>query len=77
MPSHSRSLHAKATEINVSLARKLAALLNLFRKNKYEAPLLANGSKLWRIRVDNLAKVYRNALTATVQSNRVYTCIYM
>ena len=32
MPSHSRSLHAKATEINVSLARKLAALLNLFRK---------------------------------------------
>ena len=38
--------------------------------------LLAKSSKLSRIMVDNLlAKGYRNALIATVQNKRVYTCI--
>ena len=75
MPSHSRSLYAYATEINVQLIRKLAVLLKPFRSKINKICLHAKSSKLSRIMVDNIAKGYQNALTATIQSKRVYTCI--
>ena len=63
-------------EYIMCMARKLTVLLKLFRKKIYKKiRLLAKSSKLSRIRVDNLAKGYRNALTATVQSKRVYSFV--
>ena len=50
-------------------------IYRIYKINKIR--LLAKSPKPSRIMVGNLAKGYRNALTATVQSKRVYTCIYI